>query len=151
MEGTFASESLSLSASAGHLIVDHELRDRIDADNVEDVSYLGFGGLDESGDAVAVNDLTGTDVTRFTPNFSSSQNGTAPNNSADALTVRGTAGVDHIALSGSATNITVAGLNPTVSTVFLQPQDTLRIETQAGNDTVDTSGLRPGLVQLQVL
>jgi hypothetical protein len=151
MEGTFASESLSLSAAAGHLIVVHELRDRIDADNVEDVSYLGLGGLDESGDAVAVNDLTGTDVTRFTPNFSSSQNGTAPNNSADALTVRGTAGVDHITLSGSGANITVAGLKPTVNPVFLQPQDTLRIETRAGRDTVDTSGLRPGLVQLQVL
>jgi hypothetical protein len=28
MDGTFASEGLSLSANAGHLVVDHELRDQ---------------------------------------------------------------------------------------------------------------------------
>ena len=70
MDGTFASESVSLSANAGHLIVDDD-RDQIDADNIEDVTWFGFGGLDEggSGDAVAVNDLSGTDVVNFTPNF----------------------------------------------------------------------------------
>jgi hypothetical protein len=64
--GTFASESVALSASAGHLIVTHDFGDKIDADNIEDVTWTGFGGLDEtgSGDAVAVNDLTGTDVVR---------------------------------------------------------------------------------------
>jgi hypothetical protein len=153
MDGTFASESVSLSASAGHLIVDHELRDRIDADNIQDVTYFGFGGLDESGsgDAIAVNDLSGTDVARFTPNFSAPANGSAPNNSADQLTVRGTAGVDHITVSGSGANTTVAGLTTTVTPVLLHSDDFLRIETGGGNDIVDSSGLQRGLVNLQVL
>ncbi len=46
VQGSFAAEGLALSANAGHLIVDHDMRDRIDADNVEDVSWRGFGGLD---------------------------------------------------------------------------------------------------------
>ena len=52
----------------GHLIVDHELRDRIDADNIQGVSWFGFSALDDSnsGDAVSVNDLSGTDVVNFT-------------------------------------------------------------------------------------
>jgi hypothetical protein len=153
MRGSFASESVSLSANAGHLLVEHELRDHIDADNVENVSWFGFGGLDEGGggDAVSVRDLSGTDVVNFTPNFSAPNDATAPNNSADQLTVFGTAGDDHITLSGSGANITVAGLTPTVTPVLLDSKDVLRIDTLAGRDTVDRHALRRGLVQLQVL
>jgi RTX calcium-binding nonapeptide repeat (4 copies) len=152
MEGSFATESIGLSANAGHLIVDHELRDRIDADNIEDVSWRGFGGLDESGsgDAVAVNDLSGTDVVHFTPDFTDPLDGAGPNNSSDTLTVRGTAGVDHITVSGSGADITVAGLVPLVTPVNLAPDDFLRIDTLDGRDTVDRSGLQAGLVQLLV-
>jgi hypothetical protein len=153
VDGTFATESVGLSANAGHLIIDHDLRDRIDADNVEHVTWFGFGGLDESGsgDAVVVNDLSGTDVVNFTPDFTDPVDGTGPNNSGDTLTVRGTTSVDHITVSGSGANITVAGLTPTVTPVFLDQQDFLRIETLDGNDIVDSSGLQRGLVQLLVL
>jgi hypothetical protein len=152
MRGSFASEAVSLSADAGHLIVDHAVRDHIDANGIENVTWFGFGGLDESGfgDQVAVNDLSGTDVATITPNFSSPFDGTAPNNSADQLTVRGTAGDDHITVSGSGANITVTGLTPTVTPVLLDAQDILRIDTLDGRDTVDRSRLERGLVQLQV-
>jgi len=153
MRGSFASESVALSANAGHLLVEHDARDHIDADNVEDVSWFGFGGLNEDGggDAVSVRDLSGTDVVNFTPNFSAPSDATAPNNSADQLTVVGTAGDDHITLSGSGANITVAGLTPTVTPVLLDSKDVLSIDTLAGNDTVDSHALQRGLVQLQVL
>jgi hypothetical protein len=152
MEGTFASESVNLTANAEHLIVTHQVWNQVDADNVEDVTYLGFGGLDDGGggDAIAVSDLSGTDVTRFTPNFSAGQNTTAPNNSADTLTVRGTKGVDHFTLSGTDAKIAVTGLKAVVTPVSLQSQDFLLIDTLAGNDTVDSSRLRPGLVQLLI-
>ncbi len=151
MDGSFASETLSLSANAGHLIADHTAG-RVDADNIQNVSWIGFGGLDEGGgDQVAVNDLSSTDVTHFTPDFTDPLDNTGPNNSADQVTVRGTAGVDHITVSGSGANITVAGLTPTVTPVNLDAKDTLRIETLAGADTVNSSGLPRGLVNLQVL
>jgi hypothetical protein len=44
----------------------------------------------------------------------------------------------------------VAGLAPTVTPVNLAQADVLRIETLAGSDTVDSSGLQRGLVQFQV-
>ena len=149
MEGTFATEGLSLSADAGRLVVNHDFHDRIDADNVETVSYLGLGGLD-GGDAIAVNDLSGTDVQRFT-NLGTNHDGSAPNNTPDTLTVRGTDGVDHITVASSGTDITVTGLTPTVSLRGVEPEDFLRIETLAGNDVVDSRGLAPGLVHLLAL
>jgi hypothetical protein len=149
MEGTFADENISLSADAGHLIVVHG-GDRIDSDNIEDVSWVGFGGLD-GGDGVVVNDLSGTDVVRFTPDFTDPLDGTGPNNSFDSLTVRGTAGVDHVTVSGSGANVTVAGLTPSVTPINLAPADTLRIETLDGIDTVVCSCLQRGLVQLLVI
>ena len=151
--GTFASESMGLSASAGHLIVDHAFRNRIDADNVEDVSYFGFGGLDisGSGDAVAVNDLSTTDVVRFTPNFGATGKGSIePNNSSDTLTVRGTDRRDRIVVKGSGSDVTVNGLTPQVTPVFLAPDDFLNIDTLKGRDIVDSSALAPGTVQLIV-
>jgi len=148
MEGTFASETVSLSANAGHLIVN---QDQIDADNIEDVTWFGFGGNEEGlGDGVTVNDLSGTDVVNFTPNFSAPSDGTLPNNSPDQLRVVGTPGVDHITVSGSGANITVAGLSPTVTPVLLDSQDTLRIDTLDGADIVDSHNLERGLVPLQV-
>src|SRR5262245_48310755 len=148
IEGSFAAEGVALSASNGHLIVDHQ-RDRIDSDNIEDVAWKGFGGLD-GGDSVAVNDLSGTDVVRFTPDFTDPLDGAGPNNSSDALTVRGTTGVDNITVSGSGGNVTVAGLTPLVTPVNLGADDVLLIQTLDGRDTVDSSGLRPGTVQLVV-
>lgn len=148
LRGTFESENLDLSAKAGHLIVAHNDGD-IDAVGVENVTWFGFGGNDD-GDSVTVNDLSGTGVVNFTPNFSSPFDATAPNNSSDQLRVVGTAGDDHITISGSGANITVAGLVPTVTPVLLNSADVLRIDTLAGNDTVNRTDLQRGLVQLQL-
>jgi hypothetical protein len=65
--------------------------------------------------------------------------------------VRGTAGVDHITVSGSGANITIAGLIPTVTAVFLQPEDFLLIETLDGKRHRKISGPVRRLVQLLVL
>lgn len=152
LRGTFESENLDLSASAGHLIVAHNQGD-IDAVGFENATWFGFGGNDEGGfgDSVTVHDLSGTGLVTFTPDFSSPFDGTAPNNSSDQLRVDGTAGDDHIAVSGTGANITVTGLIPTVTPVLLNSADVLRIDTLGGNDTVDTSGLHRGPVQLQVI
>jgi hypothetical protein len=152
LRGTFASESLSLSADAGHLIAQHDARDRTNSVQVENVTWSGFGGNDEggSGDAIAVNDLSGTGVVSFTPDFSSPFDATAPNNSADQLTVVATPGDDHITVTSSGANIIVAGLTPTITAALLDANDVLRIDTLAGHDTVDRSGLPRGLVQLEV-
>jgi hypothetical protein len=151
LRGTFESEDLNLSARGGHLIVAHSA-DEIDAVGFSKVTWFGFGGNDEGGfgDQVTVNDLSGTGVVNFTPDFSSPFDPTKPNNSSDQLRVVGTAGADHITVSGAGANITVAGLVPKVTPVLLNSADVLRIDTLGGTDIVDTSGLQNGLVQLQV-
>jgi hypothetical protein len=151
LRGQFPSETVNLSARAGHLLVAHD-QGNVDAVGFENVTWFGFGGLDEGGggDDVIVNDLSGTGVVNFTPNFSSPFDAAAPNNSSDQLRVVGTAGADHITVGGSGANITVTGLVPTITPVLMDAKDTLRIDTLAGNDTVDSSGLQRGLVQLQV-
>jgi hypothetical protein len=152
LRGTFESESLSLSADAGHLIALHDGGDRTDSVQVENVTWFGFGGNDEGGfgDDITVNDLSGTGVVNFTPDFSSPFDATAPNNSADQLRVVATPGDDHITVNDSGASIIVSGLTPAITPVLLNANDVLRIDTLAGNDTVDSSGLQPGLVQLQV-
>ena len=77
-------------------------------------------------------------------------NPSAPNNSADQLTVTGTNGDDHVVVSSLGGAITVSGLAASVTPVLLDSHDVLRIDTQAGGDTVDSTGLQRGLVQLQV-
>jgi hypothetical protein len=146
MDGTFADESVGLSASAGHLVVDDN-RSHIDAVGIEDVKYVGFGGND-AGDGVAVDDLSTTDVTDVTTDFSAPNATGTPNNSSDTLTVRGTDKVDHITISGSGANVTVAGLVPTVHAIGLDHADVLNIDTLGGTDVIDRAGLTPGLVQL---
>ncbi|GAA4457542.1 hypothetical protein GCM10023170_054000 [Phytohabitans houttuyneae] len=152
MEGSLSSESVGMSAVKGRLLVAHDFRNQVVAGGVEDVAYIGFGSVDSSGsgDAVAVNDLSGTGVVRVTANFSADQSNGAPNGSADTLTVRGTPGVDRITVSGAKADVLVAGLQPIVAAVFLRPEDFLLIDTLAGDDVVDSSGLQPGLVQLLV-
>jgi hypothetical protein len=152
LRGTFESESLSLSADAGRLIALHNGGDRTDSAGVENVTWFGFGGNDEGGfgDDITVNDLSGTGVVNFTPDFSSPSDATAPNNSADQLRVVATPGDDHITVDSFGATINVAGLTPAITPVLLDAKDVLRIDTLAGNDTVDSSGLPPGLVQLQV-
>jgi hypothetical protein len=151
LRGTFESESVDLSAHAGHLIVKHDLRDHIDAAGFENVTWFGFGGND-GGDTVIVHDLSGTGVVNFTPDFSSPFDATAPNNSSDTLAVLGTPGDDQITVSAfNPANIDVVGLTPAITAVLMDSNDLLQINTLDGNDSVDSSGLQPGLVQLQVL
>jgi len=153
LRGTFESEDVNLFADTGRLIVVHDGRDRIAADNVEDVTWFGLGGNDEAGvgDTVAVHDLSGTDVVNVAPDFSSPFDTRSANNSSDTLTVFGTPNDDHVAVSNLGADVTVSGLTPSVTPEFLDGDDLLQIDTLDGNDTVDSSGLQAGSVQLQVL
>ncbi|MGZ4619306.1 MAG: hypothetical protein ACXV3F_11450 [Frankiaceae bacterium] len=95
------------------------------------MTWFGFGGNDETGlgGRAAENDLSGTGVVHFTPDFTDSSDNTGAEQNFDQLGVVGTAGVDHLTVSGSGANITMAGLTPLVTPVNLDTQGTLRIGT----------------------
>jgi hypothetical protein len=69
----------------------------------------------------------------------------------DRVVVNGTAGNDAIDVSGDAGEVKVSGLAATVA-VFSSEfvHDRLEINTLEGLDTVDSSGLAPGTIQLFV-
>jgi len=76
--------------------------------------------------------------------------GNAGDGQADDVIVEGTAGDDTITVANNA-NVNVTGLVPAVK--ILHPEfgnDCLDINTVAGTDTVDHSGLAPGVIQLIV-
>jgi hypothetical protein len=60
-------------------------------------------------------------------------------------------GDDAIDVSGDASEVKVSGLAPTVAIFHPESRnDRLEVNTLAGNDTVDSSGLAAGAIQLFV-
>ena len=97
-------------------------------------------------DSVAVGDLGGTDATRVDVDLAGAPGGT-PDGQTDELSFTGGAGDNAFALAGASGDLTVAGAvaNTTRGT---DSGDRLTVDAGAGNDTVDASGLAPGLVAL---
>ncbi len=66
------------------------------------------------------------------------------------MIVKGTAGDDAITVAGSGGSASVTGLAARVDVAHAEPTDSLVIDTLAGNDSVNQSGLAPGTIQLTV-
>ena len=119
----------------------------MDLNDVEVSVFSALGGTDN----ITVNDLAGTDATKVELNLDAGLANGAGDGVADLVTVNGTAGDDNIAVAGSAGNVRVTGLTTSVAITSAEfANDALAINTLAGNDTVDTSRLAPGVVQLSV-
>jgi Ca2+-binding RTX toxin-like protein len=138
VDGTDAAERIDLTAGGRRL--DVELgTDDLDVDDVETIDALALGGAD----TITVGDLRRTDVERVNPALSADG---AP----DRVVVTGTERRDAIAVAGQAGSVTVTGLAAFVGITEAEPLDTLAIHTAAGDDAVDSSGLAPGVIGLDV-
>jgi Ca2+-binding RTX toxin-like protein len=147
--GANINEKIDVSANGQRLRFTRDVASIfMDTDGVEKVRFNALGGTD----LVTVHDLTGTDVGTVTVNLAGTLGGASGDGAADDVVVEGTAGKDAIDIGGSsAAGVTVSGLVPTVR--VLHPEfanDRLDVNTLAGNDTVDSSGLGPGVIQLFV-
>jgi hypothetical protein len=119
----------------------------MDTAGVERVDFNALGGAD----LVTVNDLTGTDVTDVRVDLASTIGGATGDGQADRVVVNGTDGEDAINVQGDAAVVKVSGLAAGI--VILHPEaanDRLEINTLAGTDLVDSSGLAAGAIQLVV-
>ena len=112
------------------------------------VEVVDFNALD-GADLATVNDLTGTDVTAVNVDLGV---GAAGDGKADRIVVNGTNGDEAISVfSGKAGAVAVKGLVPIVTMLHSEiANDRLEVNTLAGADTVDSSGLAAGLIQLFV-
>jgi hypothetical protein len=118
----------------------------MDVDGVEISVFNALGG----SDSITVNGLTGTDVTQVELNLDSGLGSGTGDGLADQVTVVGTAGDDSIAVTGAAGTVEVSGLAADVRLDAAELADRLDIDTGAGDDTVDASGLAAGVIQLGI-
>ena len=145
-EGANIDERFDLSANGHRLTFFRNVGNvTMDTAGVERVDVDALGGADE----VTVNDLAGTDVTDVNVDLAGAAGG--GDGQADCVFVNGTNGDDTIDVSGDAEEVKVSGLAATVDVFHPEAaNDRLEVNTLAGSDVVDSSGLAPGTLQLFV-
>jgi len=119
----------------------------MDTADVERVDFNALGGAD----LVTVNDLSGTDLSSVNVDLAGTLGGATGDGQADRVVVNATNGNDTIDVSGEPEVVKVSGLAPTIRILHSEAaNDRLEINTLAGTDAVDSSGLAAGAVQLLV-
>ncbi len=117
----------------------------MDLNGTEQIELRTLGGAD----TVAVNDLTGTDLTKVELALRGPAGGV--DGAADSITVNGTQGIDNIAVGGDVGGIHVDGLHTAVTIFDQDPTlDSLTVNGQGGNDTIDAKSLKAGTIQLTI-
>jgi hypothetical protein len=145
--GANIAEKIDVSANGDRVRFSRDIGNvTMDTAGVEQIDFEALAGAD----LVTVNDLTGTDLRTLQLDL----DGAAPgggDGEADRVVVNGTNGDDAIRVFGDAQGVNVKGLAPLVE--ILHPEganDRLDINTLDGSDTVDSSGLAAGTIQLFV-
>ena len=146
--GAGIAERIGLSANGRRLRLFRDVGTvTMDTDGVERVDVKALGGPD----LVAIDDLSGTDVNDVNIDLAGTLGGASGDGQADQVVVSATNGDDAIDVSGDASEVKVSGLAPTVAIFHPEVRnDRLEINTLAGADRVDSSGLAAGAIQLFV-
>src|SRR6266516_1779695 len=145
--GANGAEKIELSANGNRLRFTRDVAGiTMDTAGVERVVFNALGGVD----LVTVHDLTGTDVTSVDVDLAGTLGGATGDDAFDHVVLDGTSNDDTIKVSGDATEVTAKGLPATVRIFHPEATDRLDIETLAGTDTVESSGLAAGAIQLFV-
>jgi Ca2+-binding RTX toxin-like protein len=146
--GANIAEKIELSANGNRLRFTRDVAGiTMDTNGVERVDFNALGGID----LVTVNDLSGTDVRSVNVDLAGTLGGATGDGQPDRVVVNATNNDDTIKVNGDATEVTAKGVAPLVA--IFHPEaanDRLEINTLAGTDTVDSSGLAAGAIQLFV-
>jgi Ca2+-binding RTX toxin-like protein len=141
--GAAASETVDLSANGNRLrFFRNPANITMDTHGVERVDFNALGGAD----AVAVHDLTGTDVKSVDLDLAGTLGGAAGDGQNDSVTVDGTDGNDPVDIAGDTAGLTVSGLQAQVEIRHQEPTDRLFLETLGGDDAVSATGLAAGAI-----
>jgi Ca2+-binding RTX toxin-like protein len=144
VQGSNANEIFNVSANGGRVLFVRNIGNVVlDLDDVARIQLKAFAGVD----AIAVHDLTGTDITRVGIDLAGTTP-TAGDGAADVVTVDGTAGADTISLSSSGTDLGIGGLQATVVLQHTEAIDRLTIGTGDGNDLVNAGAVAAGRIGL---
>jgi RTX calcium-binding nonapeptide repeat (4 copies) len=146
--GAGGAEQVDLSANGNRLrFVRTQGAITMDTAGVERVDFNALGGAD----LTTVNDLSGTDVSEVNVDLAATLGGATGDGQIDRVVVNATDGEDAINVQGDAEVVKVSGLSATVAVRHSEvANDRLEINTLAGTDAVDSSGLAAGAIQLLV-
>ncbi len=146
--GANVNEKIDISANGGRVRFFRDVANiTMDLNDVETIQFNALGGADN----VVVNDLSGTDAKLVNIDLSSPVGSGTGDGQPDTVTVNGTAGADHITVSGDAASITVQGLPAQVTIKGAEgSNDSLLVNGQGGDDTIDASALSAGLIKLTI-
>jgi Ca2+-binding RTX toxin-like protein len=140
--GANVAEQIHVSANGNRVLFVRDIANvTMDLAGVEQIDFQALGGAD----LVDVGDLTGTDLANVQVDLGGADG------AADRIAVAGTDGDDAITVNGDPNELKVSGLHTGVA--ILDPEfanDRLDVNTGAGRDSVDSSELAPGTIQLFV-
>jgi Ca2+-binding RTX toxin-like protein len=143
--GASIAENVTISANGGRATFARTQGNvTMDLNGVERIQFEAAGG----SDTVVVNDLTGTDVKEVAIDLSGDAGGLHP---ADSVTVNATDGKDKISVVSDGASVVVSGLSEQVTISNASgADDSLVINGDGGNDTIDSSGLASGQIKLTI-
>jgi Ca2+-binding RTX toxin-like protein len=144
--GANVAEQIDVSANGNRVRFFRDVGNvTMDTAGIELIDFDALGGAD----LVTVHDLTGTDLSILQVDLEGTPG--AGDGQPDRIVVNGTNGDDAIDVKGDADVVKTGGLAAAI--VILHPEvanDRLEVNTLDGTDTVDSSGLAPGAIQLLV-
>jgi Ca2+-binding RTX toxin-like protein len=146
--GANVNEKIDISANGGRVRFFRDVANvTMDLNDVETIQFNALGGADN----IVVNDLSGTDAKLVNIDLSSPAGSGTGDGQPDTVTVDGTAGADHVTVSGDATSIVVQGLPAQVTIKGAEgSNDSLLVNGLGGDDTIDASTLNAGLIKLTI-
>jgi len=144
--GSAGAEIFEASANGGRVRFTRNLGNIVmDLDDVETLELNALGGTD----ILTVNNLAGTDLITINTKLAGTIGGSTGDAAADNVIINGTGLDDVVTVTGSPGLVTVLGLSATVTLTDSEAaNDRLTINTLAGDDFMDASGLAAGIIAL---
>jgi Ca2+-binding RTX toxin-like protein len=145
--GSNANEHIDISANGSRARLFRDVGNvTMDLNGIEHIQLAAAGGAD----SIVVNDLTGTDTSLVAIDLAASLT-TSGDGQPDQVLVNATTGDDVITIGHSGSTVTVNGLAAQVTIAHAEvANDSLTINGLAGNDSIDASALRAGLINLVI-
>ena len=142
--GAAIAEQINIFANGGRALFTRDIANvSMDLNDVESISFTARGGADK----ITINDMSGTDLTEV--NIDLGQPGGAGDGAADTIVINATIDDDLVLVFGDAGGVSVLGLAAQVNiSGFEAANDRIIINTLAGDDVVEASGLAAGGIQL---
>jgi Ca2+-binding RTX toxin-like protein len=144
--GANINESIDISANGGPVRFFRDIANiTMNLDEVEHIDFNALGGAD----TITINDISGTDLTAVNVNLAATGGG--GDGQSDVVVLNGTAVADNVTVTGSGTTATITGLAATVAvTTAESANDRLIVNTLAGADVINATGLATGVIGLEL-